>query len=583
MLTTCVHNFICLLGSSRTVVAGGPPPFIPFGIKIQQNLPNDQRGFKSLQASKPKENEVDDSEFKAQRKDAIAEANKAGTKKTFGGGSKVLVDSNVQKIMDKGYTEEQATTALKYSRNNVEKALGIIKRKEEHRQRAGSNEYEPREYSKEKRGGGKGSSSEPHSDKPSGAVSLFDFLENKIPANQDNAAKQSYNERFENNMSSSFRKFDKDVSNGSQHWSQNTSDHKSSHNAKNSNPYNSRDYRGGGSDQPRDYRNHRDSRDSRDVRDSDSRRDSKYQQTNSGYPTKSSSSATNQYQKPSSAMNNGANNSYSSSSSKGKFQKPDYNNKPGSHRDYNNYATTGGTSVKVDSNSNRSRVNNAPSKYYNDHQSNDYHKSSKNIVESMEKMNLKGNNQQYKGADSNNYPPLAPSTEAPKQKVFSKPGYQIIGFQSKEANEHAKNALKTKNIPGAQQQLNQQQSSKPTSNWQHQQQAAPQHKMPVISQQTIKNQPPPPFPNAQQPAPAPLHSLPQPFVQHQAHSGIHPMPTAVMPAPATVFHPINYPTPIMLQSMPPPGMVQPTLKTGDMCLAKYWEDAQVKRLVILMI
>lgn len=590
---------------SRTGVAGGPPPFIPFGQKIQQNIVSDQRGFKSLQPAKPKENENDDSEFKAQRQDAIAEATKAGTKKTFGGGSKMLVDSNLQKVMDKGYTEEQATLGLKYSRNNVEKALVILKRKEEHRQRANSNDYEPREYPKEKRFG-KGSSAEPQSAKPSGAVSLFDFF----PAKQESAAKpsstSSYNEPFENNMSSSFRKFDKDVTNNSQHWSE----QKSSHNIKSASSYNTRDYRDNGRDQPRDYRNQRDSRDSRDGRDADSRRDSKYQ--SNSYPPKSNSTASNQYQKPSGTVSNGAyNNNFNNSStvSKEKYQKPDfngkfdynsksdYNSKPDykpdpQRKDYNNFGAGNNREGKYDAS--RSRGNNPPSKYYNDHPaSNDYHKSSRNVVESMEKMNLKGNHQPYKSADTklsaSNYPPLIPATEPPpppKAKTYPKSGYPpIVGFQNKEANEHARNALKTKNIPGAQQ-SQQQLPLKPPSNWQ-QQQSAPPHTMPVISHQTIKNQPPPPFPTvAKQSASTPMHSLPQPFVQHQAHQVMLPMPPPTVianPAPPAVYHQnINYAAPIILQGIaPPPGMGPPVnnsqlLKIGDACLAKYWEDGQVR-------
>lgn len=613
-------------------MAGGPPAFIPFGQKIQQNMPNDQRGFKSLQPSKPKESENDDSEFKAQRKDAIAEATKAGTKKTFGGGSKTLVDSNVQKIMDKGYTEEQATTALRYSKNNVEKALSSIKRKEDYQKRASSNDYEPREYSKEKRG--KGGSAEPTSAKPSGAVSLFDFLENKIPGQQEssNAKHSSSNdERFENNMSSSFRKFDKDFSNNN--WSQQSSggnEHKSSH--KNSNSYNARDrdYR----DNPRDYRNNRDSRDTRDSRDGDSRRDNKYQQSSSSYSSKPiSSSVNNQYQKPSSAIN-GAN-SYNKESSfnkdnnyasKGKYPKPDYNsktdyggrsnynNKPSSQqKDYNNFASSDNGNSKFDLNRKRGTGNessSAPSKYYNDQQSNDYHKASRNIVDSMEKMNLKGGNHQpYKGVDNKmntvNYPPLTPTATveaAPtKVKTFSKPGYPIVGFQNKEANEHAKNALKTKNIPGAHQnhQPPSHQTSKPpgpATNWQQQQptqpqtqqqQSAPHHKMPVVSQQTMKSQPPPPFPNhiSKPAAPAPIHSLPQPFVPHQTHQVISIPPATVIsasPAPSVYHQTINFPAPIIMQA--PPGLPPPPhvissvqqLKIGDMCWAKYWEDSQVR-------
>ncbi|CRK89808.1 CLUMA_CG003402, isoform A [Clunio marinus] len=638
---------------SRSVAAGGPPPFIPFGQKIQQQTLTTDRGFKSLQQNKQKENENDDSEFKAQRQDAIAEASKSGTKKTFGGGSKVLVDSNVQKIMDKGYTEEQATTALKFSRNNVEKALSNLKKREDHRQRASSNDYEPREYSKEKRSG-KGTTSEPAAAKPSNSVSLFDFLEKKIPTTQESgkhSSSYSHNEeRFENNISSSFRKHDKDFSNNkSQHWSGGNHEQKSSHNMKSSNNYNNnpKEYQ----DYGRDYRNNRDSRDARDS-GGDSRRDGKYQQqhSNSNYTSKSISSNNNnnnQYQKSSNSMNGSHNvQNHSNTGNKGsKYQKPDYNNKSGSDynnssrsdynnksdynntksssynksnsdykKDYNNYSASSSNHNNSSNNNNnsynKSRANNsssAPSKYQNDHhqhhhqhhQSNDYQKSNRNVVESMEKMNLKGNQQQYKGADIklsvSNYPPLAPTTEVPKStnNYVTKPGgYPIVGFQNKEANEHAKNALKTKNIPGVQ--LQQQ---KPPTNWQQpqQQSSAPQHPMPVavIQQQqqppTIKQQqPPPPFPNVAQsaPPPAPMHSLPQPFVQHPQHPPvIHAMTgTTVItnPPPPAVFHQtINFPGPLMMQSVqPPPGMAPPQmnnlqqLKAGDLCLAKYWEDGQ---------
>lgn len=592
-------NFNHTLGSRGAAAAGGPPPFIPFGQKIQQNVPNSEKGFKSLQ-NKPKEIENDDSEFKAQRQDAIAEATKAGTKKTFGGGSKILIDSNVQKIMDKGYTEEQATTALKFSRNSVDKAISNLKRREENQRRVSSNEYELREYSKDKRGA-KGSSVETLGAKPSGAVSLFDFLENKIPTSIDSTAKQlpydPYEERFENNISSSFRKDNKDISNKSQHCSQNSygdNEQKSSHNFKSLNSYSGREYRDGGRDhrdQPRDYRG-RDYKDFRDSRGNDSRKDPK--QFN--FPSKSNSTAPNQYQKPSSAVNNGSNNNYNLSS-KGKYEKTDYNGKPGSdyRKDYSKDYNVGANSSSY----NKSRGNNsAPtSKYYNDQHSNDYHKSSRNVIDSMEKMTLKGSHQPQhsKAAEmklsTSNYPPLTTSSEPSKSKAFSqKPGYPIVGFQNKEANEHAKNALKTKNIPGSQQQHHQQ-PPKLFSSWQQQQPppVVQQHSMPVtvISHQAIKTQPPPPFSNVAPAGQNPMHSLPQPFVQHQAHPVIHAMPaSAVIPANSTpVYHQaISFPTPIIMQSVqPPPGMGPPNvnnlhpMKVGDLCFAKYWEDGQVRQ------
>lgn len=63
--------------------ASGPPPWIPFGTKVEASISND-RNFKSLQAAgadgkETKENE----EFNAMRSEAIAEASKAGAKKVF--------------------------------------------------------------------------------------------------------------------------------------------------------------------------------------------------------------------------------------------------------------------------------------------------------------------------------------------------------------------------------------------------------------------------------------------------------------------------------------------------------------------
>lgn len=106
--------------------ASGPPPWIPFGQKIQQNLPQD-KNFKSLQ-TKEKDESKENAEFNALRNDAIAEATKLGTKKTFGGGAKQMVDANVQKIMDKGFTEDEAVHALKLTRNNVHRALSNLQR-----------------------------------------------------------------------------------------------------------------------------------------------------------------------------------------------------------------------------------------------------------------------------------------------------------------------------------------------------------------------------------------------------------------------------------------------------------------------
>lgn len=69
----------------RSVEEGGPPPWIPFGKKIIK-VTEQGKNFKAL-GEKEKTTE-ENAEFEAQRKNAIAEAAKQGSKKVFGGGNK---------------------------------------------------------------------------------------------------------------------------------------------------------------------------------------------------------------------------------------------------------------------------------------------------------------------------------------------------------------------------------------------------------------------------------------------------------------------------------------------------------------
>uniref|UniRef100_A0A8D8FDY1 Survival of motor neuron-related-splicing factor 30 n=1 Tax=Culex pipiens TaxID=7175 RepID=A0A8D8FDY1_CULPI len=188
-------------GGRMQLSASGPPPWIPFGQKIQQNIPSsDTKNFKSLQ-TKEKDESKENAEFTALRNDAIAEANKLGTKKTFGGGAKQMVDANVQKIMDKGFSEEQANHALKLTRNNVQRALGNLQRIEERRQRDQpfgedggdfkAGKVEPPQRMGKPSFRGKRESESDASSKPSAKVSLFDFLEDILPETDASANKKS--------------------------------------------------------------------------------------------------------------------------------------------------------------------------------------------------------------------------------------------------------------------------------------------------------------------------------------------------------------------------------------------------------
>lgn len=185
---------------------GGPPPWIPFGQKIQHCA--DDKSFKSYGAGtgeKAKDPSKENTEFIAMRNEAIAEAIKIGTKKVFGGGNRQLMDHNVKKILDKGYTEEQATYALKMARNNLERAMSSLKRRN-----ASEGEQKPNEVSGRsnavgrdrgaaypERGSGSGRGGRGAKNdvavaaKPSGKVSLFDYLEDKIKIPETSATSTS--------------------------------------------------------------------------------------------------------------------------------------------------------------------------------------------------------------------------------------------------------------------------------------------------------------------------------------------------------------------------------------------------------
>lgn len=104
---------------------GGPPAWIPFGKKIVK-ITEQGKNFKAL-AEKEKSTE-ENAEFEAQRKNAIAEAAKQGSRKIFGGGNKQLLDHSVQRIVDQGFSIEQAEYVLKVNRNNVDRALKSLQK-----------------------------------------------------------------------------------------------------------------------------------------------------------------------------------------------------------------------------------------------------------------------------------------------------------------------------------------------------------------------------------------------------------------------------------------------------------------------
>ncbi|XP_065359540.1 tudor domain-containing protein 3 [Calliphora vicina] len=221
--------------------SGGPPPWIAFGKRLDSHkdaLPTD-RNFKSLQAASDKDkNSKENDEFNATRSQAIAEAAKAGQKKVFGGGQQNILDHNVKKILEKGYSEDDAKNALKTTNNNLERALYNLKRRNNIRSGSEENSTKPVAVAAggrvRERGGIASAKEEAAAAKPQTNVSLFDFLTDKLPVavsssntvqsqtainnshieriSKDTSAKGYNNNkalsvggnRFENNMSSSF-------------------------------------------------------------------------------------------------------------------------------------------------------------------------------------------------------------------------------------------------------------------------------------------------------------------------------------------------------------------------------------------
>lgn len=126
------------------------------------------------------------------------------------------MDANVQKIVDAGFSEEQAENALKYTKNNVDRALKILQKRDNSENR--SKEKPQKEPDQAKR---KGRNKEPNDEdgipvKPSGKVCLFDFLEDKLPnvperdrnsrqfnSNTDDRSERNYGNREKNGAKNS--------------------------------------------------------------------------------------------------------------------------------------------------------------------------------------------------------------------------------------------------------------------------------------------------------------------------------------------------------------------------------------------
>ncbi|XP_034484039.1 tudor domain-containing protein 3 [Drosophila innubila] len=165
-----------------------PPPWVAFGKSIDATA---ERNFKSLAAASDKDKPTkENDEFNVMRNEAIAVASKAAVKKVFGGGGQNLVDHNIKKILDKGYSKDEAMVALQLTRNNLERALFNLKRRRD--AAGGSSEPQVRAGRGERpsREGKRGASlkDEAEAAKPAANATLFDFLTTKLPPTKTTAA-----------------------------------------------------------------------------------------------------------------------------------------------------------------------------------------------------------------------------------------------------------------------------------------------------------------------------------------------------------------------------------------------------------
>ena len=184
----------------------GPPAWIPFGKKVanakQQNVEAD-KNFKALPAAAVEPNAKEtNAEFDSLRQDAIKEAAKTGAQKVFGGGTKEIKEGKSDRRR-RGRADEASALV------NGDKIINP----EEAEKSKDNKENEGRKKVGREAGGRKGrsnredagDSSEYSQSKPSTGVSLFDFLEEKIPGGAAKGSMPSEEERKARGNSASER------------------------------------------------------------------------------------------------------------------------------------------------------------------------------------------------------------------------------------------------------------------------------------------------------------------------------------------------------------------------------------------
>jgi tudor domain-containing protein 3 len=187
--------------------AGGPPTWVPFGKKIKDSSVEKQ--FKELKAEKEDEDK-EDTEFDSQRQDAVEEALKQGVgKKVFGGGNKEIKEGRGGRGgggrggFGRGDRDDNRGDRDSRGDRGERGEGGDFHR--DHRGGGGGGrgggDREDRGDRRGGRGGGRrgrdrdedGDESGGYMAKPSGTVSLFDFVENKFPGAHDDTNNENSN------------------------------------------------------------------------------------------------------------------------------------------------------------------------------------------------------------------------------------------------------------------------------------------------------------------------------------------------------------------------------------------------------
>ncbi|TDG40072.1 hypothetical protein AWZ03_013504 [Drosophila navojoa] len=166
--------------------SSAPPPWVTFGKSIDADA---DRNFKSLASAADKDKDKpskENDDFNNMRSEAIAMASKAAVKKVFGGGGQNIVDHNIKKILEKGYSKEEAKAALQATRNNLERALFNLKRRKDAADHSNETHFRGSRGDGGRRESKRGAclKDEAEAAKPAANATLFDFLTTKLRADQ---------------------------------------------------------------------------------------------------------------------------------------------------------------------------------------------------------------------------------------------------------------------------------------------------------------------------------------------------------------------------------------------------------------